>query len=202
MTRAGGVRWPQRPGGGAFTAGRGGVARLRRHRDTLAPPSRPARGRCAGRPGRGSVAVALALTVAAASTGCGRQLPENDVATLTARHARDLAARYAEQDLLLPLVTDIEPDVARELAAHRGGMLALPSVRTLGPESAGLLAMHDGDLWLRGLETLSAETAAALAAHRGGCLSLDGLRTLDAAARRALARHPDVTLPVAIGRPR
>ena len=88
------------------------------------------------------------------------------------------------------------------MATHTGGMLAMPSVRTLDAEAARLLAGHEGDLWLRGVERISVDTAEALAEHHGGCLSLDGLREVNRDVAQALSRHPDVTLPVSIRRPR
>lgn len=76
--------------------------------------------------------------------------------------------------------------------------LSLGGLRTLQPEIATALALHEGPLLLDGVESLSPETAAALAAHAGE-LSLAGLTSLPADVRAMLAEHDGpVVLPDAL----
>jgi hypothetical protein len=61
-------------------------------------------------------------------------------------------------------------------------------ITTITDPVAEALALHEGNLWLDGLDELSEETANILSRHKGG-LSFDGLKSLDLNAARALAGH-------------
>ena len=61
----------------------------------------------------------------------------------------------------------------------------MPSISV---ETAGFLALHEGDLYLRCLVSLSEAAAGALAKHEGD-LNLDGLKELTEAAANALSQH-------------
>lgn len=78
-------------------------------------------------------------------------------------------------------LTEISVEQARELIAKatKKSPLRLDGLTTLSPEVASELAMHRGRvLGLDGLTTLSPEIAAQLAKHKGEILSLNGLKTL------------------------
>jgi len=76
--------------------------------------------------------------------------------------------------------------------------LSLGGLRSLSPETAAALALHEGPLLLDGVRSLSAQAAAALAAHSGE-LSLAGLADLPDDVRDALADHDGpVVLPDAL----
>ena len=76
--------------------------------------------------------------------------------------------------------------------------LSLGGLRSLSPETAAALALHEGPLLLDGVRSLSAQAAAALAAHSGE-LSLAGLADLPDDVRDALADHDGpVVLPDAV----
>ena len=93
------------------------------------------------------------------------------------------------------------PDDAAEGGADEAASdpwLSLGGLRTISPEAASALAMHDGPLLLDGLATISTDVARSLATHSGE-LSLAGLTRLSDDARAALEEHDGpVTLPDAL----
>jgi len=88
---------------------------------------------------------------------------------------------------LLDGLKTLSPEVATELARHRG-WLSLNGLTNISDEAATALARHRGALHLDGLTQISDASAAALAAHRGE-LSLNGLTAISDAAAKSLARH-------------
>ena len=143
---------------------------------------------------------------------CGRERRGMDVReflSLTRQPEwRRMANRVADC-LHLPAVTRLTPEVAAQLARHRGaialaglteidgatsaaiaaapGPLDLGGLTSLSPEVAAALAAHAGPLHLGGLESLTPEAARELAAYRGAWLDVSGLTSLSAEAARALA---------------
>lgn len=83
--------------------------------------------------------------------------------------------------------------------------LSLGGLKTLSPEVASVLALHDGPLLLDGLADIPPDVARGLARHAGE-LSLAGLTSLSDEAREALATHegpvvlPDALLTVSSGK--
>ena len=84
------------------------------------------------------------------------------VETLNAEIAAILASN--ELDLEFPWLTEVTPDVARALSAHRA-TLVLHGATKVGPQAAVELAKHAGPLQLQH-EQLSADVLRALSAHR------------------------------------
>jgi hypothetical protein len=82
----------------------------------------------------------------------------------------------------------IDDPAAEALAKHQGDIY-LDGLTSLSAEAAQALAKREGELSLDGLTSLSAEAAQALAKHEGWRLSLDGLTSLSAEAAQALAKH-------------
>jgi len=114
------------------------------------------------------------------------------------------AESRATMPLLLPDLTALSAEAARELAKHRD-FLGLNGLRELSPAAAMELAEHRGPLALNGLEKIDHATAKTLARHAGK-LYLNGLKELDAPLAEALAEHDGmlylqglktVSLPVA-----
>ena len=85
---------------------------------------------------------------------------------------------------LLYKTSTISPAIARELVQHQGKTLALGHLRSLSPESAGILKEYQGCLGFGSLARLSSETAAVLSEHQGGLsfwyvkISLEAMRHL------------------------
>lgn len=143
---------------------------------------------------------------------CGRERRGMDVReflSLTRQPEwRRMANRVADC-LHLPAVTRLTPEVAAQLAHHRGaialaglteidgatsaaiaaapGPLDLGGLTSLSPEVAAALAAHAGPLHLGGLESLTPDAARELAAYRGAWLDVSGLTSLSVEAARALA---------------
>jgi len=127
--------------------------------------------------------------------------------------ARKLARQWGELRLG---VTQLSPEIAAELAKHRGteedktrpglvlrrqdgaaSVLRLDNIRSLSVEAAEALAAHEGVLVLNGLESLVPAVAAALARRTGnaktnrpGTLVLNGLPAISPEAATALAAFP------------
>ena len=91
-------------------------------------------------------------------------------------------------ELALPHLTAITPDLAREFVGAGYYWLTLGGTETLSPETAAILAGHNGQLTLTGRLPFSATAAAKLAAHEG-LLSLPHLPDLPADVARAMAEH-------------
>ncbi|NCY01673.1 MAG: hypothetical protein EBX36_01880 [Planctomycetia bacterium] len=99
--------------------------------------------------------------------------------------------------LLADLPTDAD-DADGAAEGQSDPWLSLGGLKTLSPEVASALAMHDGPLLLDGLTEISPDVARSLATHSGE-LSLAGLKTLGDEARAALATHEGpVVLPDAL----
>ena len=124
--------------------------------------------------------------------------------------AQKLARQWGELRLGL---TELSPEIAAELAKHRGNeedktrpgvthrradgaasVLRLDMITTLSPETAEALAAHEGVLVLNGLVSLDPPVAAALAKRVGnrknnrvGTLVLNGLPAISQEAAGALA---------------
>ena len=79
-------------------------------------------------------------------------------------------------------------DDARQLAAHKGGILALNGIGSMDADVAEALASHAGDLSLNGISSLTANTAKALAASKHG-VSLNGVTVLSDEVAAELALH-------------
>ena len=79
-------------------------------------------------------------------------------------------------------------DDAQQLAAHKGGSLALNGIGSMDVEVAEALASHAGDLSLDGIRSLTATTAKALAASKHG-VSLNGVTELSDEVAAELALH-------------
>lgn len=104
-------------------------------------------------------------------------------------------------------IESLTVEEAEELLERRGGVtrggiswpsdLRLTGLKSLTPEVAGLLAQHEGGLFLDGLEELSPETAQALAQKKEGSLrrsftstlSINGVSGLSVEIARALSTH-------------
>lgn len=129
----------------------------------------------------------LAVAIEQASRRAQRPVPYEEFLTRTRdRTWRRLANRIADC-LHLPAVATLDPDVARILAGHHGG-LSLSGLTALDVAGAGGLAAARGRLDLGGLRGLDADVAAALATHRGP-LHLDGLVALTTEAAEALSAY-------------
>lgn len=127
--------------------------------------------------------------------------------------AQKLARQWGELRLGL---TELSPEIAAELAKHRGNeedktrpgvvhrradgaasVLRLDMITSLSPETAEALAAHEGVLVLNGLVSLDPAVAAALAKrvgnrtnNRTGTLVLNGLPAISPEAAAALAAFP------------
>jgi hypothetical protein len=127
--------------------------------------------------------------------------------------AQKLARQWGELRLGL---TELSPEIAAELARHRGNeedktrpgvtyrradgaasVLRLDMITSLSPETAEALAAHEGVLVLNGLVSLDPAVAAALAKrvgnrknNRAGTLVLNGLPAISPEAAAALAAFP------------
>ena len=127
--------------------------------------------------------------------------------------ARKLALQWGELRLGL---TELSPEIAAELARHRGdegdqarpgvthrradgaaSVLRLDNIQSLSPETAEALSAHEGVLVLNGLVSLDPVVAAALAKrvgnrknNRAGTLVLNGVPAISTEAARALAAFP------------
>lgn len=86
------------------------------------------------------------------------------VKTITPEVARALAK--SKQSIQLGL-TELTPEVARELALHKGKYLEFLELRELAAESARPLADYKGEIRFEQLKTISANAAEALASHKG-----------------------------------
>ena len=132
---------------------------------------------------------------------------------LIALESEPLARRLARQDhAFLPAVRELSVEIAAALRGNEGGELSLPALRelpvevaeqlvgagyfwlTLGgssrltPETAAILARHNGQLGFPGPEPFPAAVAAALARHKGSIV-LPQVTALKAAVARELAEH-------------
>ena len=131
---------------------------------------------------------------------------------LTSLDSLPLARRLARQDhVFLPRLERLEPDVARALRGNDGGELSLIALKTLSaevagelvgagyfwlvlpaavvrPETAAILAGHNGQLTFTGRGPLPPTVAEGLAAHRG-LVSLPDLAELSPELAAALAGH-------------
>ncbi len=108
-----------------------------------------------------------------------------------------LARRLARQDhAFLPAVGELSVEIAAALRGNEGGELSLPALRELPAEVAEQLVTA-GYFWLTlgGAAGLSPETAVILARHNGQ-LGFPGRESFPAAAAAALARHKgSIVLP-------
>lgn len=115
---------------------------------------------------------------------CGRERRGMDVReflSLTRQPEwRRMANRVADC-LHLPAVTQLTPEVAAQLAHHRGAI----ALADIGPAAA--LTDHHHMIMFADLERLEPEAAAALA-PKYGTIYLPALRTIDLPTARALAR--------------
>ena len=91
-------------------------------------------------------------------------------------------------ELALPGLTEIPADLAREFVGAGYYWLTLGGADKLSPETAAILAGHNGQLTLTGPLPFSVAAAAKLAAH-DGLLSLPHLPELPADVARAMAEH-------------
>jgi hypothetical protein len=124
------------------------------------------------------------------STGCGsfvfsglEQLSAEAVEALARRRGGPLACDY----LAFPKLAWLGEEVAIAFGMHQCDLL-LDGVTSLTPAEAAGLAQHSGKLGLPNLATLSHAVAECLAAHRGPLLQL-GVRTLDDDAAEAIAKY-------------
>lgn len=107
-----------------------------------------------------------------------------------------LAARLARQDnVFLPKVTTLTPEVASALRGNQGGSLGLPGLTTLDTATAERLAGSGYfEITLGSAAMLTPETAAAISRHPGP-LIFTGPDPFSLEAARALATHPgDIVL--------
>jgi len=96
----------------------------------------------------------------------------------------------------LPAVAAITPETAAALAEFGkddwGAAVEFPAVKTLSPAAATALARCNALLVFPQLESLSAEAARALASHEGIGVVLGGLATLPADAAEALSENASI----------
>lgn len=97
----------------------------------------------------------------------------------------DDADRPSEQDLDLPDLRLLTPEVAAALARVVEGRLVLTGLRSISAPAASALRSHGGALCLDGIEAVDDATAAALARHVGRLRmrNLRSLRSADLAAK-------------------
>lgn len=107
---------------------------------------------------------------------------------------RPLRQQFAEY-LELPEVTQFDADRVRPLAGY-GGVVTLPAITTLAPETAAALASFGGDSWGAALEFPAVEglepDAAAAIARSNALLVFPHLRGLSPEAARRLASHEGI----------
>lgn len=100
--------------------------------------------------------------------------------------ARMLASR--PETISLPLLRELDADVAAIIAASARPRIELAGLETLSVETARALAGFGGLLYLSGLKRMSPDVATAFADH-SSWLDLPGLETLEPEVAAALARH-------------
>ncbi len=104
---------------------------------------------------------------------------------LTVEVAKALVNDSQSVWLVLDGLTEISPEVARELATAKCALRL--GADSLTPEVAGILATKQGTLAL-GLKSISSDVAKKLSMH-DGWLSLEPLKAIDAGSAAELAKH-------------
>jgi hypothetical protein len=116
----------------------------------------------------------------------GEWLSLDHVATLDSVSACRIAKHGG--GLSLNGLSELAPEVARELANHRGAGLSLSGLKMISTEAALTLARYKGALILDGLEVLPVNLASALK-HHTGRLQLNSVRWLSEDQSNELAQH-------------
>jgi len=115
---------------------------------------------------------------------------------------RSLSSRFSG-NIRLNGLTTIESEVASSLVTHHSpAALTFRNVHMLGDGVAAILATHDGDLYLDGLEVMPDSVAEALSHHQGHALSLLGLKEATPSQIATLKKHKGpLMLPAPSERP-